>query len=257
MGWTRRIPFIGSFRDRDSFTRSNVSTALLLAIASFTVYTFLLHPTYGGSPLSFTGAGSSFYYVHGDEAKYAVVAVRDIGGRTPTDASRLPHTSTSDTHPDQDVASDTAWVVAMGHWGCPVEFEVSEYLLPSGGIIPVASLEGKELAAPPVAKGLSAGVSFSLAQASIASGFNPDVAVAATGVVDSFGYIRKIGGIEYKVEAALASGAEVFYVPEGNFAQAERFAPDELRVVPVSHVSEVFADLGFPGHIDCAEAELR
>jgi hypothetical protein len=57
--------------------------------------------------------------------------------------------------------------------------------------------------------------------------------IAGTGTIDWDGTVGEIGFVGYKVRAAAAAGATVFFAPLGNFDEARRAAPPALRIVPV------------------------
>jgi PDZ domain-containing protein len=60
--------------------------------------------------------------------------------------------------------------------------------------------------------------------------------VAATGAIDARGRVAAIGGVNEKVAAALAQGAEVFLLPATNCADLTA-PPDGIRLVPVTSLS--------------------
>ncbi|MDR1387457.1 MAG: PDZ domain-containing protein [Propionibacteriaceae bacterium] len=60
--------------------------------------------------------------------------------------------------------------------------------------------------------------------------------VAATGVIDARGRVGAIGGIDQKVAAALARGAQVFLLPATNCSDLSEI-PSDIRLVPVTSLS--------------------
>ncbi|MDF2671271.1 MAG: hypothetical protein K0R67_3577, partial [Paenibacillus sp.] len=64
--------------------------------------------------------------------------------------------------------------------------------------------------------------------------------IAGTGTINPDGSIGRIGGIEQKAYAIERSGADVFFVPDGQETDARR-GSGELTIVPVKTVSEVIA----------------
>ena len=70
--------------------------------------------------------------------------------------------------------------------------------------------------------------------------------VATTGTINPDGTVGPIGGIEQKVYAVKASGAELFLVPRSEYEDAEKYA-GSLRIEPVDNVDDalkVLATLG-------------
>jgi PDZ domain-containing protein len=62
--------------------------------------------------------------------------------------------------------------------------------------------------------------------------------VAGTGEIRSDGTVGPIGGIQQKLVAARARGADVFLVPDANCPEARERAPDGLRLVRVATLDE-------------------
>lgn len=88
--------------------------------------------------------------------------------------------------------------------------------------------------------GPSAGLMFALA---IVDRMTPEDLVggeriAGTGEISDDGEVGPIGGISFKVTAAGEDGASAFLVPEGNCAEAEAAAPDDLDLIKVSDLDE-------------------
>jgi PDZ domain-containing protein len=58
--------------------------------------------------------------------------------------------------------------------------------------------------------------------------------IAGTGQIGLDGKVYPIGGIGEKIVAAEKAGAQVFLLPQGNYAEAKAAAGDGMRLVPVS-----------------------
>ena len=87
--------------------------------------------------------------------------------------------------------------------------------------------------------GPSAGLMFSLA---LYDKLTPDDLtdgreIAGTGTIECDGGVGAIGGVEQKVAAAEAQGAEIFLAPAGN-AEAADTAADEMEVVSISRFED-------------------
>lgn len=67
--------------------------------------------------------------------------------------------------------------------------------------------------------------------------------VALTGTIDENGRVGAIGGLHQKFAAAARSGARIMLIPFDNCDNIEGDVPPELRVVPVSTLSEAVAAL--------------
>lgn len=70
--------------------------------------------------------------------------------------------------------------------------------------------------------------------------------IAGTGEIDPDGNVLSIGGVRHKVSAAHREGAELFFVPEANFAAAKERAAaigTKMRVVKVNSLDEALAVL--------------
>jgi PDZ domain-containing protein len=66
--------------------------------------------------------------------------------------------------------------------------------------------------------------------------------IAGTGAIDGQGKVYPIGGVDKKIVAAKKAGAELFFVPRENLAEAQK-AADGLKLVPVGSFSEALAAL--------------
>ncbi|ANS73943.1 peptidase S16 [Paenibacillus yonginensis] len=65
--------------------------------------------------------------------------------------------------------------------------------------------------------------------------------IAGTGTIDADGNVGEIGGVQFKIVAANREKAEVFFVPEGNYADAEKKAKSigtSMKLVPVKTLDD-------------------
>lgn len=69
-------------------------------------------------------------------------------------------------------------------------------------------------------------------------GITGGLQIAGTGTIRLDGSIGKIGGIRQKAFTVERSGADVFFVPQGQEEEARRGA-NQLRIVPVSSIDEI------------------
>jgi len=88
--------------------------------------------------------------------------------------------------------------------------------------------------------GPSAGVAIATAIYSAFIGRPVDNRVAMTGEVSIRGLVKPVGSVVAKVEAARQAGCTRVLIPQENWQEAFRDLPG-IRVVPVSHLDEVFA----------------
>jgi PDZ domain-containing protein len=63
--------------------------------------------------------------------------------------------------------------------------------------------------------------------------------VAATGTMDAEGDVGQVGGVQEKTAAVEKAGAQVFFVPQAEYQDAESVAGHGLVVVPVTTLSQV------------------
>jgi len=91
--------------------------------------------------------------------------------------------------------------------------------------------------------GPSAGLAFTLGvlDALTAGELTGGKKVAATGTIEIDGKVGDVGGVVQKTAAVRAAGAEVFLVPDGEYAQAAAHAGRKLKVVKVSDLDEALA----------------
>jgi len=89
--------------------------------------------------------------------------------------------------------------------------------------------------------GPSAGLAFTLAiMDSLSNGkLTGGHKVAATGTMDPEGDIGQVGGVQEKTAAVEKAGAQVFFVPQAEYQDAESVAGHGLMVVPVTTLFQV------------------
>lgn len=89
--------------------------------------------------------------------------------------------------------------------------------------------------------GPSAGLAFTLAiMDSLSNGkLTGGHKVAATGTMDQSGDVGQVGGVQEKTAAVEKAGAQVFFVPQAEYRDAESVAGHRLAVVPVTSLSQV------------------
>jgi PDZ domain-containing protein len=93
--------------------------------------------------------------------------------------------------------------------------------------------------------GPSAGLAFALAIVDALSGgrLTDGHVVAATGTISPSGQVGDVGGVREKTIAVERAGAQVFFVPVAEYANARSVASRGLKVVPVSTLDEAVATL--------------
>lgn len=88
--------------------------------------------------------------------------------------------------------------------------------------------------------GPSAGVTIATAIYSAMTGIPVDNKVAMTGEVSIRGYVKPVGGIVAKVEAARLAGARLVFIPEENWQKSfEKY--ENFQVVPVGKFEEILS----------------
>ena len=94
--------------------------------------------------------------------------------------------------------------------------------------------------------GPSAGLAFAL---DIVDELGNDVdqgrRIVVTGALALDGTVQPIGGIKQKVIGAREAGADIFVVPLGNAKDAQRYAGNDLAIVPVATFAEALDDLAW------------
>lgn len=97
--------------------------------------------------------------------------------------------------------------------------------------------------------GPSAGLATTLAVLSCETGKAIDSKTAYTGEIDIFGNIWAVGGVAEKVSAAIIIGCTRIFIPAQNYEhEIEKFSElktDNVKIIPVSHISEVLEELHF------------
>lgn len=58
--------------------------------------------------------------------------------------------------------------------------------------------------------------------------------IAGTGTIDILGNVGSIGGVKYKVKAAIKAKADIFFVPKDNYEEAIKYSNNKLKIVKVS-----------------------
>jgi PDZ domain-containing protein len=93
--------------------------------------------------------------------------------------------------------------------------------------------------------GPSAGLAFALAILDALSGgkLTNGHVVAATGTISPSGQVGDVGGVREKTVAVERAGAQLFFVPVVEYANARSVASKALRVVPVSSLAQAVATL--------------
>ena len=93
--------------------------------------------------------------------------------------------------------------------------------------------------------GPSAGLAFTLAILdSLSSGnLTGGHRVAATGTISPDGAVGPVGGVREKTVAVQRAGAQVFFVPTAEYADARSMAGPGLQVVPVANLAQVLSVL--------------
>ena len=105
--------------------------------------------------------------------------------------------------------------------------------------ITLLTSERPNLVVPPRVTGPSAGIVHTLVYLdNLTDGdLTGGLRIAATGIVNSIGRVEQIGGAHYKASAAVASGADVLFVPIANRDDVDSFS-DQVTIVSVSSVSD-------------------
>ncbi len=88
--------------------------------------------------------------------------------------------------------------------------------------------------------GPSAGIAMATAIYSSLTRQPVDSMVAMTGEISVRGLVRPVGGIMAKIEAAAEAGITKVILPEHNWQQ--NFKRSRLKIVPVKHIEQVFAE---------------
>ncbi|WP_046215320.1 YlbL family protein [Paenibacillus wulumuqiensis] len=70
--------------------------------------------------------------------------------------------------------------------------------------------------------------------------------IAGTGTIDVQGNVGVIGGVQHKVVAAQEKGAEIFFVPQGNYPDAQKQLQkmhSTMRLIPVKTLDDALREL--------------
>lgn len=89
--------------------------------------------------------------------------------------------------------------------------------------------------------GPSAGLAFTLAILDALSNgkLTGGHIVAATGTIATNGAVGDVGGVQEKTAAVEKAGAQVFFVPQGEYSDAMSVAGNKIKVVPVTTLKQV------------------
>jgi len=90
--------------------------------------------------------------------------------------------------------------------------------------------------------GPSAGVSMAVAIYSSLTGYPADPLTAMTGELSVRGFIRPIGGVQAKIEAAVEAGIKKIIIPQQNWQQGFKYN-FPARIMPVNRLEEVFKEV--------------
>lgn len=65
--------------------------------------------------------------------------------------------------------------------------------------------------------------------------------IVGTGTIDEYGNVGEIGGIEYKIKAAVKEDSDIFFAPTENFEEAKKVVLEDdldIELVEVSHIDD-------------------
>ncbi len=89
--------------------------------------------------------------------------------------------------------------------------------------------------------GPSAGISMATAIYSSLTGVPVDPLVAMTGELSVRGFVRPIGGVQAKIEAAIDAGIKKIIIPQQNWQQSFKHH-FTVKIIPVNRIEEVFKE---------------
>lgn len=70
--------------------------------------------------------------------------------------------------------------------------------------------------------------------------------IVGTGTIDELGNVGSIGGVEYKIKAAVKKKAKIFFCPEDNYEEAYQVIEDnhlDIQLVKVGHIDDAITYL--------------
>jgi PDZ domain-containing protein len=105
------------------------------------------------------------------------------------------------------------------------------------------SIQVGDIGGPSAGLALTLGLLDVLSDGNLTGGLH----VAATGTISPDGSVGAVGGVAEKTVAVRRAGAQVFFVPSDNLAEARGQAGAHLRVFAVSSLQQALADLGQVG----------
>jgi PDZ domain-containing protein len=97
------------------------------------------------------------------------------------------------------------------------------------------SMDAGEIGGPSAGLAFTLAIMDSLSNGNLTGGHK----VAATGTMDQYGDVGQVGGVQEKTAAVEKAGAQVFFVPQAEYQDAESVAGHNLVVVPVTSLSQV------------------
>jgi PDZ domain-containing protein len=105
------------------------------------------------------------------------------------------------------------------------------------------SIDSGQVGGPSAGLAFTLGVIDDLTPGSLTGGTK----VAVTGTIDPDGNVGPVGGVKQKTFAVKAAGATVFLVPHDEFAEAQQWAGDDLKVIEVNTLDEALKALAENG----------
>jgi endopeptidase La len=86
--------------------------------------------------------------------------------------------------------------------------------------------------------GPSAGVAFTLAFLSVMLDLKIDREIALTGEIDLHGFVKKIGGVRYKVQGGFKAGVKHIFLPKDNIDDLEKLQKEMSEIFDENHTCE-------------------
>ena len=65
--------------------------------------------------------------------------------------------------------------------------------------------------------------------------------IVGTGTIDEFGNVGSIGGVEYKIKAAVKKKADLFFVPLDNYEEALKAKEENelnIKLISIKHIDD-------------------